>query len=155
MKWRLAFFNFVFLGLVVLLDQISKVFIFPYNRPLVEFDFSWLIFKIIPSVNENFAFSIAGTPLVISLVVGIVFLFVLTLFLKEIWEEKQESLWLAILLGGAIGNIIDRFIYGGVIDWIDITLFKFSWSSFNFADIAIITGVIGWLISSLIQKKKY
>jgi len=154
MRWRLAFFNFVFLGLVIVLDQVSKSFIFPYSRPLVEFDLSWLVFKIVPSVNENFAFSIQASQQTIALIVGAVFLFVASLFLKQIWEEKQESLWLAIILGGAIGNIIDRFIYGGVIDWIDITLFQFSWSSFNFADIAIITGVLGWIGTSLIQKKK-
>lgn len=155
MKWRLAFFNFVFLGIIVLIDQVSKSFLFGYEQPLAEADFSWLSFQLLPSVNEYFAFSIPAPQPVIFTVIGIVFLGVLTLWLKEIFAEKQESIWLAIVLGGAIGNIIDRFIYGGVIDWIEVTLFSFSWSSFNIADIAIILGILGWVITALVQKKSH
>ena len=56
-------------------------------------------------------------------------------------DEKILSLAFSMVLSGAIGNLIDRFRYGEVIDFFDFQLFSFHWPAFNIADSAITIGI--------------
>ncbi len=66
-------------------------------------------------------------------------------------HEKQEALALSLVLGGALGNLIDRLCYGHVIDFILLYYQQWSWPAFNVADAAISLGMILWI--SLCFKK--
>jgi signal peptidase II len=59
---------------------------------------------------------------------------------------------LGLILGGAIGNIIDRIQYGAVIDFIDLHFFGFHWPAFNLADASITIGVGFFLLDSFFTK---
>ena len=59
---------------------------------------------------------------------------------------------LGLILGGAIGNIIDRIQYGAVIDFIDVHFFDFHWPAFNIADSAITIGVCFFLLDNFWKK---
>lgn len=48
---------------------------------------------------------------------------------------------LALILGGALGNLCDRFLYGGVIDFLDFHIWGYHWPAFNIADCAVVCGV--------------
>ena len=69
-----------------------------------------------------------------------------------IWMRKLERAILALpfslIIGGAIGNLIDRLNYGFVVDFIDFHFFGWHWPAFNIADSAITVGVIFLLIAS-------
>lgn len=65
--------------------------------------------------------------------------------------KKLEQLSYGLLLGGAMGNGIDRFIFGSVVDFIDIRLIRFA--VFNLADVSINLGIICWLIDSFYKPK--
>jgi signal peptidase II len=75
-----------------------------------------------------------------------------------IWLARAESrltaLALGLIIGGALGNTIDRLAYGAVMDFvlfhIDTDSFKFTWYVFNLADAAIVAGVIGLLYESFL-----
>ncbi|UTW58427.1 signal peptidase II [Kordiimonas sp. SCSIO 12603] len=69
-------------------------------------------------------------------------------------ERKLEGLGLAIILGGAIGNIIDRFLHGAVVDFIHLHAFSYNFYVFNVADSAITIGVILLLIDGLLEGRK-
>jgi signal peptidase II len=56
---------------------------------------------------------------------------------------------LALIIGGALGNAVDRYIYGGVADFFSLHAFGFYWYVFNIADVAIVAGVAGLLYDSL------
>ena len=60
--------------------------------------------------------------------------------------KKLEQISYGLLLGGAMGNGIDRFIFGSVVDFIDLRFIRFA--VFNLADISINLGIICWLIDS-------
>lgn len=60
---------------------------------------------------------------------------------------------LALILGGAIGNVIDRVMHGHVIDFIDIYYRSWHWPAFNIADSAITIGAIGLVVSTFMTKK--
>jgi signal peptidase II len=65
------------------------------------------------------------------------------LFLFKKMKEDEESLVLSfsLVLGGAIGNLIDRFRYGEVVDFLDFSIASFHWPAFNIADSAICLGI--------------
>jgi signal peptidase II len=73
----------------------------------------------------------------------------LTLWL---WRTQQRFLAasLGLIVGGAVGNAIDRVAYGAVFDFVHIHVGTFSWYVFNVADAGIVAGVIGLLYDSLV-----
>jgi signal peptidase II len=56
-------------------------------------------------------------------------------------EKRALRFGLGLVLGGALGNLIDRMLYGYVIDFIDVSLYFARWPAFNLADSAIVVGV--------------
>ncbi len=64
-----------------------------------------------------------------------------------------EKVLCIILIGGAVGNLLDRFLHGAVIDFIDVYYKNFHWPAFNFADACITCGVIGLILYNLFSKK--
>jgi signal peptidase II len=70
---------------------------------------------------------------------AIIFLTVVLLRLPQ--TEKFLTVALALILGGAIGNLVDRFLYGEVIDFLDFYFWSFHWPAFNLADSFITIGV--------------
>jgi len=76
--------------------------------------------------------------------------------LVYLFRLKPENYWarfaLASILGGAIGNLIDRLIYSEVVDFIDIRVIH--WPVFNFADIAITVGMVILIAVVIFEKKK-
>ena len=83
----------------------------------------------------------AGLALVISVVIA-----VWLARLKQ--HETLLAVALSLVLGGAIGNLIDRLAYGYVIDFLDVYYETWHWPAFNIADSAITLGVILMLVES-------
>jgi signal peptidase II len=79
-----------------------------------------------------------------------------------VWLARSESrltaLSLGLILGGAIGNAVDRMIHGAVADFVLLHLttetWSFNWYVFNLADVAIVAGVVGLLYESLVGKSQ-
>lgn len=69
-------------------------------------------------------------------------------------ENRLTALALGLIIGGAVGNAIDRLAYGWVVDFVFFHVsgadWRFNWYVFNLADVAIVAGVIGLLYESLI-----
>ena len=82
---------------------------------------------------------------------------VLAVVLLTIWlartQTRPTALALGLIMGGAVGNAIDRLLYGAVADFvlfhITTATWRFDWYVFNLADAAIVAGVIGLLYESL------
>jgi len=61
---------------------------------------------------------------------------------------------LALILGGAIGNVHDRILYGSVVDFIEVHIFRYHWPDFNVADSSVVTGACLLFLDSLLPKGK-
>ena len=61
---------------------------------------------------------------------------------------------LALVLGGALGNLYDRIAYGSVVDFIEVHIFRYHWPDFNVADSSIVTGACLLLLDSLLRKEE-
>jgi signal peptidase II len=60
---------------------------------------------------------------------------------------------LALILGGALGNVHDRIVYGSVVDFIEVHIFSYHWPDFNVADSSIVTGACLLLLDSLLPHR--
>lgn len=72
----------------------------------------------------------------------------LTLWLARM-TTPLAAIAIGLIIGGGIGNLIDRIVYGAVADFYAFHAFGFEWYIFNIADVAIVAGVIGLLYDSL------
>ncbi len=68
-------------------------------------------------------------------------------------NNRIELFGLSLILGGAIGNGVDRLYYGYVVDFIDLHLNNLHWPAFNFADTFITVGAIIFVFSIILDKK--
>jgi len=66
---------------------------------------------------------------------------------------KLVAISLALIIGGAIGNAIDRLRIGGVADFFSLHAFGYYWYVFNIADVAIVAGVVGLLYDSFVASR--
>jgi signal peptidase II len=141
-KWRDVVFAGIAL-LVVVTDQLSKWWIVS-NLALGEVLADFGFFQVIRVQNTGAAFGIfKGHSLVFTIIdfVGIAVLLVLVLFLSRRWLFF-DNMWvrsgIGLILGGTIGNLIDRLRLGQVTDYLDFKV----WPAFNVADASITVGVI-------------
>lgn len=133
--------------LVVVLDQISKLMVekmFSLGEQLPVVDG---FFDLTLTYNKGVAFgmfaSLDQVPRVIALAgaISLALLVVAYLLLKEYRRDPIGQVFLAMIVGGAIGNIIDRVRVGAVVDFLDFYYGSFHWPAFNIADSAICAGV--------------
>ena len=139
--------------LVVLFDQITKIWIsstLTLNHPvniLPFFDLRLLhnpgaAWSILATAGEWKRWFLSGLAIIVS---GIIVVWLIRLNGQQRWL----ACGLALVLGGALGNVIDRLIYGYVIDFIDIYYYNWHWPAFNIADSAISVGAVMLLIDAL------
>jgi signal peptidase II len=69
-------------------------------------------------------------------------------------ESRLTAVAIGLIIGGAIGNAIDRILYGAVADFFSFHAFGYQWYVFNIADTAIVAGVVGLLYDSLFRGHK-
>mgnify|MGYP001224550747 FL=1 len=82
----------------------------------------------------------------------LIIIFLLSFIRNE--SSILSKLSISFIIGGALGNVLDRFIYGAVVDFISLHAKGFSWYIFNIADMFIVIGVILFILSQFILSKK-
>ncbi len=152
---------------VILLDQITKsILLIAITGGLPLFENAWLVvpypylmgrianwFNVVFTWNPGTSFSLLrnvgnAAPWIISIITGLIIVVILRYLFKR--ASKYEMLPLALIAGGALGNLIDRVRFGAVIDFIDWHIGGLHWPAFNIADACIVIGVglyiLNWLI---------
>jgi len=139
-------------AVVVVLDQLSKQWI--VQNLELHHGFQVLpVFSIVHAHNYGAAFGFlnnaGGWQTVIFAVIALVVSVVLLVWLQRIAAvERQLSLALAMVLGGAVGNLIDRLQYNYVVDFLSVHYSGWQFPAFNIADAAISLGAILLLMDS-------
>lgn len=146
-------------GTIIVIDQVTKLSIMQSMRlhesiPIVQDFFSLTYIR-----NPGAAFGLlAGSSNAFRMVFfGVTSVLALVL-LGTILFRLPEKDWVGQLsisgvLGGAIGNLIDRLRYGEVIDFLDVYVNSYHWPAFNVADSAISVGVVFLIIHFAFEKK--
>lgn len=144
-------------GLVIVLDQASKWLaerILELHTPV----------PIMPSFNLTLVYNTGAAFSFLSgaggwqrwffSLLAVVVSAVIVFWLKRLTsEDKWTAVGLALVLGGALGNLLDRLLYGHVIDFIQWYYKSFYWPTFNIADSAISVGATVLILHSLFAHK--
>lgn len=138
--------------IVVLFDQLTKITIarlFSYGESYSVTSF----FNLVLAYNKGAAFSFlaaqSGWQHYLFTTLGIGAAFFIVYLLKRHAGQRLFCWALALILGGAIGNVIDRLMYGHVIDFLDFYIGGWHWPAFNVADSAICLGVALFIFDEL------
>jgi signal peptidase II len=142
-------------GLVIVLDHLSKWWIsgtmdFQQTIPVLPF------FSLMLVHNQGAAFSFladaGGWQRWLFIGIGIVATVIIVRLLKTHAHEPRMALALALVLGGALGNLLDRAVLGYVVDFLYFHYHGFAWPAFNIADSAISVGAAILVWDSLFGK---
>lgn len=168
------------IALTILIDQISKwVMTELVFRPMsgeksINF-FTWItdaperlgpakaeslpFYNLVMVWNEGVSFGLfnqggvpESMPLILSgFALALSFGFILWMLATK---DRLTALALALIVGGALSNVIDRLRFGAVIDFVDVHIAGYHWPAFNLADSCIVLGVAALLLGSLFFEKK-
>ena len=138
--------------IVVLLDQVSKL---TMTRLLVygQSEFVNAYFNLVMVYNQGAAFSFLANSggwqrWFFSALALVVSIFIVVMLSRH--STQRMFCWsLSLILGGAIGNLIDRLVYGHVIDFLDVHVGSWHWPAFNIADSAITVGAALFVLDEL------
>jgi signal peptidase II len=138
--------------IVILADQLTKIAVarvFAYGESHAIAPF----FNLVLVFNRGAAFSFlamaGGWQRWAFTALGVVAALVICYLLKRHGAQKMFCTALALILGGALGNVIDRLMYGHVIDFLDFHVGRWHWPAFNLADSAITIGAVLLVIDEL------
>ncbi len=140
-------------GLVLLLDQISKLAVVDQLTAYVDVIAVTGFFNLVHVHNTGAAFSLfanqPGWQRSFFVGVAVIASAVILYLLRKTQGRRTFSIALVLILGGAIGNVIDRILYGHVIDFLDVYVGTWHWPAFNIADSAITLGAAMLIIDSM------
>ncbi len=128
--------------LVLLLDQISKIICevnLTLNKPVIIIK---NFFNITYVQNSGAAWSMFAGQRLVLILISIAALYLINSFIKEFKESTKNIIAFSLLLGGLMGNLIDRIVFGYVRDFLDFKIFGYDYPIFNIADIGIFIGVV-------------
>ncbi|MDD5241966.1 MAG: signal peptidase II [Sulfuricella sp.] len=141
-------------AVVIVLDQITKQWV-SQSLGLQDVIQVTPYFNLVLAHNAGAAFSFlagaGGWQRGFFTAIALVAAVVIVHLLRKHYMEKRFSLALVLILGGALGNLIDRILLGHVIDFLDFYVQAWHWPAFNVADMAI-TGGAGLLIWDSLKK---
>ena len=104
--------------------------------------------------NTGAAWSILEDQRILLLIISVFALFLINKIINKDELSQLESLSYGMIIGGIIGNLFDRILFGYVIDFLDFRLFGYNYPVFNLADSFIVIGIIIMAIIS-IRKDRY
>ena len=149
--------NILIVLIIFFLDRVSKIYIINlaelensleiYINSYLNLYLIWnkgIAFGLF-SFDESFVYNF------ITILILVILLIILILIFKS---ETHKSYFYTIILGGALGNLFDRFYYSAVPDFIDLHINNFHWFIFNIADIFITLGVICLIYVEVFLDKK-
>jgi signal peptidase II len=132
-------------GLVIVLDQITKLAVLRFFAPGEGLEIT-SFFNLVLVFNRGAAFSFladaGGWQKWFFLVLALGISAWIIGMLKKHADEVLLALALSLVLGGALGNVIDRVLYGAVVDFLDFHLAGWHFPAFNVADSAITVGAV-------------
>lgn len=162
MNGKLFAYRFYIFALVLLnigCDQLSKEVVRKNvdSREYIQLIDDHFILTNVENTGAMLGFGASFSPILKIVLLQIVPLLVLIVLLYRVLTKNTIGTWLvvafAFVIGGGIGNLIDRIVYGSVTDFFQIRLGIFKTGIFNMADVAVTSGVLLILVLSIVGKK--
>lgn len=149
--------GFLIIALILVLDQLSKNWVLlaygEISRSIAEVT---PFFNLVMVWNRGVSFGMfSDHPNWMPTILTVVAVAITGFLFTWMWKEKKQFtiIALALVIGGAIGNVVDRIRFGAVVDFLDFHAFGYHWPAFNIADAAIFIGVVLLLIETIMESK--
>lgn len=145
----------IYLSIIFLIiDQISKLLVVKLIDINNGIELIKNFFYLTYTHNTGAAFSILTGKRIFLILIAVIILGVIFNYLiKNKVEGKLDRLAFSLIIGGSLGNLIDRIIKGYVVDFIDVKIFGYNFPIFNLADTFIVIGVFLLLIITITRKE--
>lgn len=146
---------YIIAAIIIAIDQFTKWIIVKkmelYEQiPIIENFFYFTSHR-----NKGAAWGILQDQMVFFYIItAIVIIGIIFYMEKYALDNKLLAISLSFILGGAIGNFIDRLFYQEVVDFLDFIIFGYDYPIFNIADSALVVGVILVVIATFIDERK-
>jgi signal peptidase II len=148
-------------ALIVLADRITKTWVAAHVRMGAVIPVIPRVLAISHWTNDGAAFSLfsdsASPHLVRSILIGFTLLTALAVLIALVRLGDRFNVTtfaLALILGGALGNVHDRILYGSVVDFIQVHIFSYHWPDFNIADSSVVAGACLLLLDLLLPRRR-
>jgi signal peptidase II len=150
------YISFSIVALIYFLDRLSKIYVIQLDKNNLGSDiFNSAYLNIVLIWNKGIAFGLLSFSesylySIISLIIAIIIIVLVIMSLKSQGLKRYSLL---MIVGGALGNLHDRFFFNAVPDFIDFHIGNFHWFIFNVSDIFITLGVISMIVLELFDNK--
>ena len=148
--------SFSIVALIYFLDRLSKIYVIQLDKNNLGSDiFNSTYLNIVLILNKGIAFGLLSFNEsylynILSLIIAIIIIVLIIMSLKSQGFKRYSLL---MIVGGALGNLHDRFFFNAVPDFIDFHIGNFHWFIFNVSDIFITLGVISMIVLELFDNK--
>jgi len=140
---------------VILLDQLTKqwirsAFVYGESRPVIDGFFNLTYVR-----NDGAAWNILSGQSIILILISVVVLVLLVIYRRSFLQEQfSHKILLGLMIGGIVGNLIDRIRFGWVTDFLDFQFGTYHYPSFNVADSTICIAVGLYIITNIFSPKE-
>ena len=142
---------------IFFLDRASKIYLLNLEISGTTIDFyisPFFNFYLVWNSGIGFGLASLDSNIYYHIITGIIVIVNFVLIYLIIRSKGTYAYLLALIIGGALGNLFDRIYYHAVPDFIDFHIANYHWFIFNVADIFITLGIIGLLIAEITKKEK-
>ena len=143
--------------LIFFFDRATKIYLINMQSSGTDIDFyifPFLNFYLIWNTGIGFGLASLETDIFYHILTAIIAIVNLVLIFFLLKAKGIYTYLIALIIGGALGNLFDRIYYYAVPDFIDIHVGNYHWFIFNIADIFITVGIIGFILAELLKKEK-
>lgn len=152
---KLVYRYYLIALIVIIIDQFSKWLVVKKMDLLESFPIIENFFYITSHRNEGAAWGILQGQMIFFYIITIIAVIGIVYVMQKYAKGNQLfSISLSLVLGGAIGNFIDRLFRKEVVDFIDVYIFTYDYPIFNIADSSLVIGVIILFIITIRDEKK-
>ena len=138
-------------------DRTTKIYLLNLQANGVDIDFyiyPFLNFYLVWNTGIGFGLAPMEANIYYHILTLIIIVVNICLIFFLIKSKAIYAYLIALIIGGALGNLFDRIYYYAVPDFIDLHLGNYHWFVFNVADIFITVGIIGLILTELLRKEK-
>ena len=138
-------------------DRVTKFYLLNLQAEGIDIDFyiySFLNFYLVWNSGIGFGLASMEANIYYHIVTAIIVIVNIGLIYFLVKSKGGYAYLLALIIGGSLGNLLDRIYYHAVPDFIDLHLANYHWFVFNVADIFITLGIIGLILAELTKKEK-
>jgi signal peptidase II len=150
------YISFSIVALIYFLDRLSKIYVIQLDKNNLGSDiFNSAYLNIVLIWNKGIAFGLLsfGESYLYNILSLIIAIIIIVLVIMSLKSQGLKRYSLLMVVGGALGNLHDRFFFNAVPDFIDFHIGNFHWFIFNVSDIFITLGVISMIVLELFDNK--